>query len=151
MSSPRSITSQRGDFRYKCLFLGLFTTIPTIAVAWAAQFSMSWDRPLPGSLTLRSSDASSNLESTQKKLVPREVFTLLLESNSNNLKYLGVTCGPNGEGKEIAVGFDYSESNFAPLYKVCFDEARANAIYAVNTIPKETANRDTSNDRPSWK
>ena len=65
--------------------------------------------------------------------------------------YLDVTCGPNGEGKEIAVGFDYSESDFAPLYKVCFDEARANAIYAVNIIPRETANRDTSNDRPSWK
>ena len=29
-----------------------------------------------------------------------------------------MTCGPNGEGKEIVIGFDYSEFDFAPLYKV---------------------------------
>ena len=111
---------------------------------------MSWDRPPPGSLTLRSWDASNSLESTPKKLVLKKCY-LLCSNFFLPIYCLGVTCGPNGEGKEIVVGFDYSESNFAPLYKVCFDEARANAIYAVNIIPRETANRDTSNDRPSWK
>ena len=49
------------------------------------------------------------------------------------------------------VGFDYSEFDFAPLYMVCFDEVKAITIYAINKIPRETANRDTSNDRPGWK
>ena len=69
----------------------------------------------------------------------------------NNSFFPGETCGPNGEGKEIIVGFDYSEFDFAPMYEVCFDEARANTIYAVNRIPRETAYKDTNNDRPAWK
>ena len=63
----------------------------------------------------------------------------------------GMTCGPNHEGKEIIVGFDYTNHDFAPVFMVCFDQAKANTIYAVHKITNDTANRDKNDDRPSWK
>ena len=60
----------------------------------------------------------------------------------------GNSCGPNGEGIEIMVGFDYTTSDFVPLFVTCFDIVKKANIYTKYVIPKETAARGSGNERP---
>ena len=49
------------------------------------------------------------------------------------------------------VGFDYTISDFAPLFVACFDNVKKANIYTKYVIPRETAARDSGNERPPWK
>ena len=67
----------------------------------------------------------------------------------------GNSCGPNNEGTEIMVGFDYTTADFIPLFVTlsvtCFDNVKKANIYTKYVIPKETAAKDSGNERPAWK
>ena len=87
-------------------------------------------------------------------VLKRVRFGLLQMSLNTHLTlfYLtGKSCGPNGEGIEIMVGFDYTISDFAPLFVACFDNVKKANIYTKYVIPRETAARDSGNERPPWK